>query len=118
MRLYGISKAFSEITDEELEAKIRSYREEKPEAGETYVISHLRDQRIRVPRERVRRAMHVVDGIGVRLRTKKEIIRQPYKNPRPMAVWHVDGHLKGILWGITIHGIIDGYSRKVRVSFL
>lgn len=113
LRELGISRSFTEISDAELETLIREYREEKPEAGETYVVSFLRNKNIRVPRERVRRAMQEVDGVGVRLRRKNEIVRQVYKNPRPMAVWHVDGHLKGILWGITIHGIIDGYSRKV-----
>ncbi|KIJ99156.1 hypothetical protein K443DRAFT_62827, partial [Laccaria amethystina LaAM-08-1] len=35
-----------------------------------------------------------------------------YHVPRPNSLWHIDGHHKLIVWGIVIHGIADGYSRK------
>ncbi|KAJ7576111.1 hypothetical protein C8J56DRAFT_800666, partial [Mycena floridula] len=38
---------------------------------------------------------------------------RPYKLSRPNALWHLDSHHKLILWGIIIHGIVDGYSRTV-----
>ncbi|KAF8800932.1 hypothetical protein BYT27DRAFT_7035561, partial [Phlegmacium glaucopus] len=40
------------------------------------------------------------------------LIREQYQVPRPNALWHIDGHHKLIAWGIVIHGVADGYSRK------
>ncbi|KAF8198607.1 hypothetical protein BJ912DRAFT_845473, partial [Pholiota molesta] len=34
----------------------------------------------------------------------------------PNALWHINGHHKLILWGIVIHGCVDGYSRTVCIS--
>ncbi|KAF8797423.1 hypothetical protein BYT27DRAFT_7042192, partial [Phlegmacium glaucopus] len=38
--------------------------------------------------------------------------RTHYHVPRPNHLWHIDGHHKMIAWGIVIHGVADGYSRK------
>jgi hypothetical protein len=32
---------------------------------------------------------------------------------RPNSLWHLDGHHKLIMWGIVIHGVIDGYCHIV-----
>lgn len=114
LRETGIQRRYSEISDQELQAIIREFRIERPDAGQSYVIAHFRQNNIRVQRWRLRKALQEVDGVGIRLRTRKPIIRRSYSNPRPMAVWHMDAHLKANHWGISLHGIIDGYSRKVR----
>lgn len=114
----GIERKFSEISDAELEAMIREFRQERPDSGQSYIIAHFRRNQIRVQRWRIRKALEVVDGVGIRLRTRKPITRRAYSNPRPMAVWHMDAHLKANHWGISIHGIVDGYSRKVSKSSL
>jgi hypothetical protein len=44
-------------------------------------------------------------------------MRRDYRVSRPHAIWHLDGHHKLILWGIVIHGFIDGYSRTMSFSF-
>lgn len=113
MKSLGIRKEYSSISDDQLQDIIRSYRTENPDTGQSYVMSHIRSQHLRVQRSRVRKAIEAVDGVGVRLRERAPIVRRKYENPGPMAVWHMDGHLKAILWGISVHGIIDGYSRKV-----
>lgn len=113
MKSLGVEKQYSPISNDHLQSIIRTYREENPDTGQSYVISHLRSQHLRVQRARVRDAIEAVDGVGVRLRERAPIVRRKYSNPGPMAVWHMDGHLKGILWGVSIHGIVDGYSRKV-----
>ena len=33
--------------------------------------------------------------------------------PRSQFVWHIDGHDKLKPYGISIHGCIDGYSRRI-----
>lgn len=56
-----------------------------------------------------------MDVLGSVLRQNTTIKRRVYKVPRPNALWHLDGHHKLILWGIVIHGIIDGFERTVSV---
>lgn len=113
IREIGCGRTFSQISNDDLDLTIREYRQHHPKSGASYVTSYLRDRGIRVQRRRVREALARVDGVGVRLRTRTAITRRAYTNPRPMAVWHGDGHLKAIMWGIALHGFIDGYSRKV-----
>lgn len=113
MKEYGLNREFTDITDGELETELRCFRDRQPDAGVACMISHLRDMKIRVPREKVRKLIYKIDGVGVRLRTRTAVVRREYKNPRPNAVWHCDGHLKAKMYGIYIHGFIDGFSRKV-----
>lgn len=115
MREYGISHSYSNISDEELDNHLRQFRLSYPKSGYRYFTGYLRapPRRLRVQRERIRAAILRVDGVGARLRARDPIIRKSYENPRPNAVWHVDGHMKAGLYGITVHGFIDGYSRKV-----
>ena len=39
--------------------------------------------------------------------------RRKYRNPGPNYVWHIDGHDKLKPYGLSIHGYIDGYSRRI-----
>ena len=96
---------------------IRQYRKEHPNAGRSYTLGHLRSKHnLRIQRQRVIESMNRVDslGQGMRARVSQKKARQVYSVPRPNALWHIDGHHKLILWGIVIHGVADGYSRKVR----
>lgn len=115
---YGLSREYTDITDGELETELRSFRDRHPDAGASCVISHLRDIKIRITRQRVRDLLYRIDGVGVRLRARAAVVRRVYKNPRPNAVWHCDGHLKAKGYGIYIHGFVDGFSRKVSVTVL
>jgi hypothetical protein len=113
IRQLGLNRKYTELTDMELEQILKEYRLKRPNSGITYVTSYLRSQGLRIQRWRVRNAIQNVDGVGVRIRKRTAINRRAYTNPRPMAVWHCDGHHKAIHWGIVVHGFIDGYSRKV-----
>ena len=64
---------------------------------------------------RVRASIKRVDGLGLAIwqAATDTISYRTYKVKRPHALWHVDGHRKLILWGIVIHGIVDGYSCTV-----
>lgn len=116
MKSLGMALSYSPISDEELEEHLRHFRLEYPRSGYRYFTGYLRSKprHLRVQRERIRAAIRRVDGVGAILRARDPIIRKSYENPRPNAVWHVDGHLKAAEWGITVHGFIDGHSRKVR----
>ncbi|KAJ6543010.1 hypothetical protein B0H19DRAFT_880994, partial [Mycena capillaripes] len=63
---------------------------------------------LRVQNRQVYSSVRCVDRLGRVLRQRRVIKRQDYKVARPHALWHIDGHHKLILWGIVIHGIIDG----------
>ncbi|KAE9386034.1 hypothetical protein BT96DRAFT_839888, partial [Gymnopus androsaceus JB14] len=49
------------------------------------------------------------DRLGNMLHRKPNIKWQTYSVKQPNSLWHLDGHHKLILWGIVIHGIVDGY---------
>lgn len=116
LKIVGIEKKYSDITDEELRSIVEEFRVDNPDSGESYLISHIRGLNLRIQRRRIRSAIEAVDGVGVKLRRRNPIQRRKYQASRPMAIWHLDGHLKAGLWGITVLGIIDGYSRKVRIN--
>ena len=111
----GIESSFDEISNNDLDKLIQEYRQEYPAAGRSYVIGHLRAAHsLRIQRHRVIDSMNRIDRLGQGMQhvgRKKE--RRQYQVPRPNALWHIDGHHKLIAWGIVIHGVADGYSRKV-----
>lgn len=64
-------------------------------------------------REDVRKFMKLLDPTGVDLRRRKRLHRRKYRSPGPNFAWHIDGHDKLKLYGFSIHGCIDGFSRKL-----
>lgn len=114
LKRFGISRDFTQISNTELDAIVKSFRHNNPESGIGYLVGHIRSHRIRVQRDRVRRSVARVDQIGRTLRRKAKVHRRKYQVSRPNALWHIDGHHKLIAWGIVIHGCVDGYSRAVK----
>ena len=66
-----------------------------------------------VNRETVRQALKEIDPEGVKLRSKNRLERRKYFAAGPNDIWHVDGNDKLKPYGFSIHGCIDGYSRKI-----
>ena len=64
-----------------------------------------------IQRSRVRNSIHRTDPINTALRWSDPINRRPYSVPSSNSLWHLDGNLKLVRWGLTIHAAIDGYSR-------
>ena len=46
-------------------------------------------------------------------RKRRRPQRRKYANPGPNNVWHIDGYDKLKPYGISIHGCIDGFSRRI-----
>ena len=115
----SIDISFSDISDDDLDQIIKGYRDSHPNSGMGYLRGHLRSQGLRVQRRRLRKSVERVDQLGqaLRGRTAAKKVRKQYKVDRPNALWHIDGHHKLILWGIVIHGVVDGYTRKVHHKF-
>ena len=110
-----INSSFNEMSDEDLDQIVKGYLESHPKSGIRYLTGHLRTQGLRIQRRRLQQSINRVDQLGQTLRhgmTAKKS-RKQYHVSRPNALWHIDGHHKLILWGIVIHGVIDGYSTKV-----
>lgn len=111
----SINSAFTEMSDEDLDQIVKGYLDSHPNSGIRYLTGHIRTQGLRIQRRRLEQSIKRVDLLGqtLRQRTTAKKPRRQYHVSRPNALWHIDGHHKLILWGIVIHGVIDGYSRKV-----
>ena len=64
-------------------------------------------------REDVRSILLELDPEGVNLRKNRRLHRRRYVTRGPNYVWHIDGHDKLKPYGFSIHGCIDGFSRKL-----
>jgi hypothetical protein len=116
IRLCGIDRGFTDISDAELDRMIHSFLLQREHTtGSRYVIGHIRSKGIKVPQCRIRASIKRVDRLGrfLRRNARQKVPRQSYHVPRPNALWHMDGHHKLIAWGIVIHGCVDGFSRTV-----
>lgn len=117
MKTHGISKAYTRLTNPQLDTLIQSFKQSRPQSGIRYATGFLRRSNLRVQRHRVIQSLRRVDGIGNFLRHQQKIRRRRYYVKFPNALWHVDGHHKLIRWGIVIHGCVDGFDRTVLVIF-
>ncbi|XP_065901982.1 uncharacterized protein [Dysidea avara] len=59
------------------------------------------------------RMMRQIDPLGVEVRKKRRLKRRIYTAKGPNYIWHLDGYDKLTPYGLSIHGCIDGYSRKI-----
>lgn len=114
LRKYDIHREYSNMSDAALDQIVREYRLHRPDSGIRYVHGHVRDKGHLVQRERVKNSLKRLNAVGVQIRRRNAIVRKVYESLGPNLVWHMDGHHKLILWGIVIHGMIDGYCRTVR----
>jgi hypothetical protein len=112
LKRYGVYERYSDLSDRDLDILTRHFKRVKPSSGLQYLIGFLRTHGLKVQKERVRKSLLRIDGLGQVLR-KHTIERRDYYSPRPNFVWHMDGHHKLIRWGIVIHGVVDGYDRMV-----
>ncbi len=111
---YGISyERFSGISQTEIEKEVEGVKNNHPNSGEVMIQGHLASKGLHIQREKVRKAIHVVNPEGVEERKQKPIKRRVYTNPFPNYLWHVDGNHKLVRWRFVIHHGIDGFSRMV-----
>lgn len=104
---------YSNITNLELDQKIKAIKEVYPNDGERMIIGHLLSSGLILQRARIRASIHRVDPINTALRRSITIRRRVYHVSGPNCVWHVDTNHKIIRWRIVIQGCIDGYSRTL-----
>ena len=111
----SIRQLYTSISDTALDRLVRARVREHPNAGYRLMRAYLCTQGVRVQECRVRSSLRRVDpsGVGRRWSHHRCIHRRRYSVPHPIAVWHIDGNMSLIRWGLTVHGGIDGYSRLV-----
>ena len=95
----------AEIMDE-----IRSNGSDK-----VYLAMHqaLTKEGFAVDKDSVRLALKELDPEGVALRSRHKLRRRKYYAKGPNDIWHLDGNDKLKPYGFSIHGCIDGFSRKM-----
>ena len=107
--LHGRREAYDEVK----EVVSEEIRDGGSNLGYRRVWSHLKTSGLLVRREDVRLALHELDPENVSKRRRHRLQRRKYRNPGPNYVWHIDGHDKLKPYGLSIHGCIDGYSRRI-----
>lgn len=75
--------------------------------------ARLRKRGMQVERERVMKLLRDIDPEGVESRKRKRLRRRVYHAKGPNYIWHIDGHDKLKPYGFSIHGCIDGFSRRL-----
>lgn len=110
---YNIDTSYADVSDEVLDDILRQFKTDQPSAGFSLAQSHLRVLGLKVQTSRTYKSLLRIDQLGRALRNNPAITRRVYFVPRCNHLWHMDGHHKLILWGIVIHGIVDGFNREV-----
>ena len=64
-----------------------------------------------VDKDSVRLALKGVEGVA--LRSRHKVRRRKYYAKGPNDIWHLDGNYKLKPYGFSIHGCIEGFSRKM-----
>ena len=112
MKIAGIEK-YTDISDRHLDETVRRIKSDHPNDGEILMQAHLLRVGVRVPRQKLRSAIHRVDPTNTALRRTTTVRRRIYQVEGPNSVWHLDGNHKLIRWRFVIHGGVDGFSRMI-----
>ena len=73
----------------------------------------IKSQGVAVNRQTVMEIIKEIDPEGVECRRKRRLRRRIYTVPGPDFLWHIDGYDKLKPYGFSIHGCIDGFSRRL-----
>ena len=68
---------------------------------------------LNIAKDRVRRILKIVDPDGVMKRRQRAIKRRLCHCDGPFDVLHIDGNDNLKRFGFSIHGAMDGFSRKI-----
>jgi hypothetical protein len=103
-------------SDEMLRTAVLHIKRRQPLIGDTILMAQLTHPdyyNFHVLRQRLRDLLAVIDPVGRELRRRRLTYRRQYPLVRSMWCVHMDGHHKLDFVKLCIHGLIDGFSRKV-----
>jgi Bacterial regulatory protein, Fis family len=109
----GLYHRFSNLTDIDLDLLIKVYKQLRPNSGIRYTIGFLHRHGLHIQKERVRKSLQRIDGLGHALRRHDALLCHEYISTMSNAVWHFDGLHKLIQYGFVIHGGVDGHDHMV-----
>ena len=104
-------ETYSNISEVDLEEKVREFKTKFPHCGEALLKGHIESEGIHVQRQRLRETIWTVSGRQAQ--PSVPIPHRTYSVHGPNSLWHIDSNHKLIRWRMVIHGGIDGYSRVV-----
>ncbi|XP_069131960.1 uncharacterized protein [Argopecten irradians] len=104
---------YSDISDADLYNTVETLHNSHPNSGNEMMHGFLMAEGIQVQRRRVRETLTAVDPPAAAQRWSQSIRRRVYRVPVPNSLWHIDGHMRLVRWGIATHGCIDGFSRLI-----
>lgn len=107
------NETYTNISMAELNELLAQFKAQHPNYGEVMLQGHLANMGIKIPRAKLRTAIHNVDHANTVCRRSHVINRRVYTAPHPNAVWHIDGNHKMIRWRLVIHAGVDGFTRCV-----
>ena len=92
----NISTTYSNLSDQELDAVIRSILRDFPQTGYKRMTGFLKARGLIVQQSRIREAMRRTNPEGTLLRALRihVIRRRSYQVAGPLALWHIDGNHK------------------------
>ncbi|KAK7001954.1 hypothetical protein R3P38DRAFT_2648675 [Favolaschia claudopus] len=64
LKYYNVYKRYTDITDYDLDILAKQFKHSKPKSGLRYLIGFLRTHGVKVQRERVRKSLLRIDGLG------------------------------------------------------
>ena len=119
LKILGLKRRNSELTEEELKGQIRLILDGPGSLGGYRFVWHrLKMQGTIVPRRAVEKVLREIDATGVQQRRAHRLRRRTYQNEGANSVWHCDGYDKLKPYGFAIHGCIDGWSRRILWLFV
>ncbi|XP_033729585.1 uncharacterized protein LOC117318741 [Pecten maximus] len=104
---------YSNITDDALDSVVAQTQTSFPNAGSVMMSGIIQAKGTLVQRQHLRKSIERVNPIPVAQRFARTVSRRHNHVKMSNSLWHVDGHMKLIRWGISTHGGIDGYSRLI-----
>ena len=113
---YGLKRRESDFDEQSVKEIIRREIANGPDSLNGYrtMWNILRIRyHIHVPRRVVASLLREIDPSGVEDRKRRVFHRRKYVSPGPNFCWHIDGYDKLKPFGFSVHGGIDGFSRKI-----
>ena len=90
----SIRRQYSDISDEQLDVKVREITQDNQFLGQRLVQGMLAAEDIKVQRPQVADSLIRVDEAAVAMRWCRAILRREYQVAGPNALWHIDGDHK------------------------
>ena len=107
-------KRQARLSGDELDQLLIPYVEENPTHGEIITWGHLESIGVYCTRDDLRNSLNRIDRELRASRKSKCCIRRVYNVQGPRSLYHIDGnHKLRVLYGIVLHGIIDGFTRAI-----